>query len=108
MFKIVIDGVHHSTYDDEWVWTNVGSAADAEVRLRWADKKRLSIYPMFYGDFLVVVHSPHGMVVRKIWTEELRQCHADPSYKYYVRDGAPMMIMGHQIQAISLFKFCTI
>ena len=46
MFKITVDGVEHSRYDDEWVWINVGSAAGAEVRLPWAAGEHLKIYPM--------------------------------------------------------------
>ena len=58
MFKIMVDEEEHSRYDEkEWVWIDVGSAADAEVRLPWADAQHLSIYPCSYGHFLVAIHS---------------------------------------------------
>ena len=43
MFKIMVDGKEHSRYDDKWVWIDVGSAKDAEVRLSWAAEEHLKI-----------------------------------------------------------------
>jgi hypothetical protein len=43
MFKIMVDGQEYGRYDEkEWVWMDVGSAADAEVRFPWADAQHLS------------------------------------------------------------------
>jgi hypothetical protein len=85
---------------DEWVWINVGSAVDAEVRLPWADAQHLSIYPSSYN-FLVAVHSQKGMRVRGVFTEEqsLRLPHPN-GWRVWVRDGSPMTIMGHEIRAM--------
>lgn len=106
MFKIIVDGVEHSRYDDEWVWINVGSAEGAEVHLPWAAKEHLKIYPMHYRDFLVSIHDPAGMThTTTTWFGETKteQRYADPTWKnhkVYVRDGDPMIIRGHEIRAM--------
>ncbi len=44
MFKILVDGVDHSRYNEkEWNYITVGSTADATVRLPWATKKLLDV-----------------------------------------------------------------
>jgi hypothetical protein len=58
MFKILVDGVERGRYTDTCGCVNVGSAADAQVRLPWAAAQSLKIYPMHagdYGDFRVTI-----------------------------------------------------
>ena len=106
MFKIIVDGVEHSRYDDEWVWINVGSAAGAEVHLPWAAKEHLKIYPMFGKDFKVSIHDPEGMKHTTTTsfgeTKEYNR-YPDDNFKgslVWVRDGDPMIIRGHEIRAM--------
>ena len=107
MFKILVDGVERACYDEnEWRYITVGSGADATLRLPWADEKLVDIHPMEDGGFLVEIHTPHGMLVRKWLTEEMHMRHRDPKCagggKVHVGDGWPMKIMGHTIQAITI------
>ena len=112
MFKILVDGVEHSRYDEnEWGYITVGSGADATLRLPWADMKLVDIHPCptgprNIGDFLVEIHTAHGMLVRKWLTEELQMRFRDPKCaaggRVHVGDGWPMTIMGHTIQAIRI------
>ena len=72
MFKIMVDGKEHTRYDDACVRVNVGSAADAQVRLPSAAPEHLKIYPLhdsYGGCFKVTVHAPEGMTHHtKHWT----------------------------------------
>ena len=64
MFKIMVDGKEHSRYADTCGCVNVGSAADAQVRLQSAAEEHLKIYPMhgsYGGCFKVTVHAADGM-----------------------------------------------
>lgn len=82
MIKIMVDGEEHSRYDEtEWVWINVGSGEDAEVRLPWAAKKHLSIYFCSYGGFTVEIHHPEGR------THKQKQRYRDPDgWRVFVRE----------------------
>jgi hypothetical protein len=112
MFKILVDGVEHSRYDEnEWNYITVGSGQDATVRLPWADGKLVDIHPMpvgprNIGNFFVEIHTAHGMLVRKWLTEELAMHYRDPKCGFggrvHVRDGLPMTIMEHTIHAIRI------
>jgi hypothetical protein len=68
MFKIMVDGKEHTRYDDACVRVDVGSAADAQVRLPSAAPEHLTIYPLkdsyggsYGGCFKVTLHAPDGM-----------------------------------------------
>ncbi len=107
MFKILVDGVEHSRYDEkEWNYITVGSAAVATVRLPWADKKLLDIHPMSGGDFLVEIHGNNSIVVPKIWTKRLVRRDRDPNCacggRVYVCSGSRIKSRCHTIRAINI------
>ncbi len=73
MFKILVDGVEHSSYTNKTVCVTVGSAADANVRLPLAAAEHIKIYPLhdsYGGCFKVTVHARDGMTQE---TKELRK-----------------------------------
>ena len=95
MFKIMVDGIEHSRYDNEQVWIDVGSAEDAEVWLPWAQEQHLKIYPCWRQNFLVSVHASDGMVYKTKWR------YPNHPWKVFVHTGGVMKIKGHKIQAIN-------
>ena len=111
MFKIMVDGIEHSRYSDACVRVNVGSAADAQVRLPWAAEEHLKICPMHtgdYGDFRVTIHDPEGMTHKTTeWWGKRKtvQWYPDPRW-VRVRGGESMTIRGHVIQVISWCGRC--
>ncbi len=109
MFKILVDGVEHSRYDvKEWNYITVGSAADATVRLPWADQKLIDIHPNSGRDFTVEIHGDNRIVVPNAWSGVMQERVRDPTWtdgrRVCVRSGSLIQIMGHTIQAVDILK----
>jgi hypothetical protein len=109
MFKILVDGVWYGPWDEkECDYITIGSAADAHVRLEWADDKHLTIWPMCDKDFLVEINGDNSIVVPKLLSEGLVWRFRDPNCagggKFLVYSGNPMNFMGHTIRAFNILK----
>ena len=134
MFKILVDGRTHGSYNKATVCVTVGSAADADVKLPSAAAEHIKIYPLdgsYGGCFEVTVHAPDGMTQHtKHWTgrKQTIQWTADPPNWLVPTDigvvknsmfikgpkpgcvlvhgGDKMTIRGHEIQVINYCGTC--
>jgi hypothetical protein len=116
MFKILVDGVEDSRYAQTFRGCiNVGSAADAQVRLPWAAPLSLEIRPMTgadQGDFAVTVHEPEGITHHtREWFRERK--HVDvryaPAEEFRLQGGCSkesMTVRGHRIEVITWCATC--
>ena len=94
------------------VRVNVGSAADAQVRLPWAAPEHMKIYPLHGshgGNFTVSIHDPAGMTHKTTeWWGKPKtvQHYPDPPWKVYMYGRDSMTIRGHVIQVINFCGTC--
>ena len=86
MFKILVDGRTHGSYNKDTVCVTVGSAAGADVCLPSAAAEHIKIYPLkdsFGGCYKATVHALDGMTQHtKHWTGRSQTIHwtLDPPY----------------------------